>query len=174
MNLMPPGTQQGDRQPGMRIRRATADDATSIASVLSRSFAEYESCYTPEAFRATTLTPDEIQGRLNEGPTWVALAEETVVGTVSAVSKGEALYLRSMAVAPTARGKGVGRQLLEYAEEFAVQHRFERLLLSTTPFLTSAIRLYEQCGFGRSDEGPEDLFGTPLWTLVKVLRGAIE
>ena len=158
----------------MRIRRAKPEDASSIASVLYRSFAEYEASYTPEAFRATTLTPEEIRGRLSEGPTWVALAEDTVIGTVSALPRGEALYLRSMAVAPTARGKGVGRQLLECAEEFAVQNQFKSLLLSTTPFLTRAIRLYEQCGFGRSDEGPDALFGTPLLTLVKALRGAIE
>jgi short-subunit dehydrogenase len=40
--------------------------------------------------------------------------------------------------------------------------------LSTTP-LTRAISLYEQYGFRRSDEGPNNLFGTPLFTMVKVL-----
>jgi len=43
----------------------------------------------------------------------------------------------------------------------------KRLYLSTTPFLHSAIRLYERCGFRRTDEGPHDLFGTPLFTMEK-------
>jgi hypothetical protein len=43
------------------------------------------------------------------------------------------------------------------------------LFLSTTPFLTHAIVLYEGLGFQRSNEGPHDLFGTPLFTMVKTL-----
>ncbi len=45
----------------------------------------------------------------------------------------------------------------------------ERLFLSTTPFLTHAIRLYEHAGFQRNAEGSPDLFGTPLFTMVKPL-----
>lgn len=42
-------------------------------------------------------------------------------------------------------------------------------VLSTTPFLARAIRLYEQSGFQPTTEGPSDLFGTPLFTMVKTL-----
>lgn len=161
-----------EQQPGAQIRRAVPDDATAIASTLYSSFIEYESSYTPEAFAATTSTPAQVRERMNEGPTWVALRNEMIVGTVSAVPKGEALYVRSMAVDPGARAKGIGRELLEHVEAFAAQNGFQRLFLSTTPFLSRAIRLYEQSGFCRSDEGPGDLFGTPLLTMVKTLRGA--
>src|SRR5260370_227302 len=44
------------------------------------------------------------------------------------------------------------------------------MYLSTTPFLDRAIRLYERFGFQRSDEGPLDLFGTPLFTMTKRLN----
>jgi putative acetyltransferase len=159
-------------QPGVRIRRAVPDDAFTIASVLYNSFIEYEALYTTEAFAATTPTPDQIRGRMNEGPVWVALKNDAVAGTVSAVAKGEGLYIRGMAVDPAARGSGIGRELLGRAEEFAIQNGFKRLFLSTTPFLTRAIRLYERCGFCRGDEGPVDLAGTPLFTMVKTLRGA--
>src|SRR5205807_7992696 len=42
---------------------------------------------------------------LGEGPTWIALLHRTVVGTVSAVLRGEALYVRSMAVVPEVRSE---------------------------------------------------------------------
>jgi hypothetical protein len=60
----------------------------------------------------------------------------------------------------------------EYAfvETFARAERYQSLILSTTPFLTDAIRLYEQGGFRRSQEGPQELFGTPLFAMVKELR----
>jgi len=153
---------------------ALLDEASTIASLLARSFAEYESSYTPEAFAATISTSDQIRDRIDEGPVWVALQNGAIVGTLSSVARGETLYLRGMAVAPTARGDGIGRQLLDRAEEYAIQNGFERLSLSTTPFLKSAILLYERCGFGRINEKPDDLFGTPLFTMVKNLPVAIE
>lgn len=149
---------------------AVPDDASLIASVLHRSFVEYESSYTPEAFAATTSTPEQIMERINEGPIWIALQDGEVVGTVSAVAKGKALYIRGMAVNPIARGGGIGNALLKCAEEFAVQSGFKSLFLSTTPFLSRAIRLYEKGGFCRTPDGPHDLFGTPLFTMVKTLK----
>lgn len=144
-------------------------DAPGIASVLYDSFREYESSYTPEGFAATTPTSAEIEGRLSEGPVWIAVRDDEMVGTVAVVDKGEALYIRGMAVLPSARGLRIGELLLEQIESFAAQHGYGRLVLSTTPFLARAIRLYEHAGFSRSDAGPHDLFGTPLFTMVKLL-----
>ena len=49
----------------------------------------------------------------------------------------------------------------------------ERLILSTTPFLTGPIRLYEQAGFVRIARDHEPLFGTPLFGMSKIL-GRVE
>jgi GNAT superfamily N-acetyltransferase len=133
---------------------------------------EYRSLYTPEGFSSTVLTSGEVEERLrlNEGPTWVALCEDVIVGTVSAVVKGESVYIRSMAILPTARGQGIGELLLKQIESFALARGCTRLFLSTTPFLNRAIRLYGQFGFCLSVEGPQDLFGTSLFTMVKILE----
>ena len=152
----------------MEIRLATPADAAAIASVLSKAFVEYQPLYTAGGFAATVLTPDQIEDRMKEGPVWVAIDDGTVVGTVSAVLKGEeTLYIRGMAVDPIARGKSIGRKLLICAEGFALRNGCTRLLLSTTPFLDRAIKLYEAYGFRRSAEGPKDLFGTPLFTMTR-------
>jgi len=159
-------------QSSVQIRRAVPEDCGHIAAVLLEAFTEYESFYTTEAFAATTPTSDQILVRLAEGPIWVALKGDVIVGTIAAVLKNEALYLRGMAIAPAARGDGIGRKLLECAEEFAIQYGCERLFLSTTPFLTRAIQFYEHYGFCRNAEGPHDLFGTPLFTMSKALLPA--
>gem|GEM_PF-183439 len=161
-------------QSEAQIRIAVPDEASSIASLLARSFAEYESSYTADAFAATISTADRIRSRIEEGPVWVALRNNALIGTLAAVARGEALYLRGMAVDPTARGGGIGRDLLKRAEEYAGRNGFKRLFLSTTPFLDDAINLYERYGFSRIDEGPHDLFGTPLFTMVKTLPPAVE
>ena len=74
-----------------------------------------------------------------------------------------------MAVLPTARGQGVGELLFRHVESFASAQGHKRLFLSTAPFLARAIRRYENLGFQRSSEGPHDLFGTPLFTMLKSL-----
>ena len=163
-----------ENEPTIHIQRATADDASSIASVLHASFVEYESFYTPEALDATTPSSERILHRMSEGPVWVARQHDTIVGTVSVVPENEGIYIRGMAILPTARGQGIGRRLLSQVEEFAARHGYERLFLSTTPFLSRAIRLYEQYGFRRSEEGPHELFGTPLFTMVKMLKSVQE
>ncbi len=151
----------------MLIRIAIPDDVPAIASTLHRAFLEFEPLYTPEAFATTVSSADQIRLRLNEGPIWVALRGADILGTVSAVPRDDSLYVRSMAVDPAARGSGVGRELLRRVDEYAALHGFERLYLSTTPFLSDAIRLYEKCGFTRTDNGPDNLFGTPIFTMEK-------
>ena len=74
-----------------------------------------------------------------------------------------------MAVLPAARGHKVGELILNQIESYAAARGYKSLWLSTTPFLARAIRLYEHFGYRRSSEGPHDLFGTPLFTMVKVL-----
>jgi GNAT superfamily N-acetyltransferase len=148
---------------------AAPDDAAQIAAVMHESFVEYKSSYTDEAFSATAPAPEQIQRRMTEGPVWVALQEGALVGTVAGVERNDGLYIRGMAVAPAARGRGIGEVLLNHLERFAAARGHKRLILSTTPFLDRAICLYERFGFARSAEGPQDLYGTPLFTMVKNL-----
>ena len=150
------------------IRRASESDAERIAALLLTAFVEYEPLYTPAGFRATTLSPAEIVRRFDEGPTWIAARDEVMVGTVSAINRGTEVYLRSMAVLPTERGRGIAASLLAVVHAFAVECGVGRLSLSTTPFLSDAIRLYRRSGF-REVPGQFDLYGTPLIAMVKVL-----
>jgi len=106
---------------------------------------------------------------MREGPVWMASRDGVTVGTVSAVARGGAVYIRGMAVVPVARGSGAGSTLLKQVERWAATERATRIFLSTTLFLESAIRLYENFGFRRTSDGPFDLFGTPLFTMEKNL-----
>ena len=153
----------------MLIRRAVAADAPAIAGVLVAAFAEYAPLYTPDGLAATTPSAAVIRARLDEGPIWVALHEDAIIGTVGTVRRGAVLYVRSMAVLPAARGHRIGEGLLREVEAFARADGATSLLLSTTPFLARAIHLYEQFGFRASEAGPHDLHGTPLLTMIKPL-----
>ena len=150
-----------------KIRRASAGDATAIAELLVAAFAEYQSLFSEPAFDVVRPRAPEIIGRLAEGPVWVAVTPDGVVGTVSAVARGTDMWVRSMAVAPAARGQGVARRLLGAIEAWMRRRRFRRLHLTTAPFMGQAIRLYERAGFVPSQDPPEDLCGLMLLPMEK-------
>jgi len=157
------------RAAKVQIRGAAVEDSAAIADVLYQSFAEFRPLYTEDGFAATTPVAAQVETRMREGPLWVALSDGVIVGTISAVKKGDSAYIRGMAVFPSSRGSGAGSRLLQQVEQWAASEDLNRLFLSTTPFLDSAIRLYEKSGFWRTDDGPHDLFGTPLFTMEKVI-----
>jgi len=155
------------------IRRAEPKDAYQVAKVLRKSFLEYQDRYTLEAYAPTTPGEPQVSSRMEQGPTWVALLGDVIVGTAVQEDAG-LVYVRGMAVLPAARGRGVGKLLLREIEDFALRNDSTGLLLCTTPFLDSAIRLYEGFGFIRTTDGPHDLFGTPLFSMAKTLNSVRE
>ncbi len=162
------------RQPDavVQIRVARPEEARGIVALLRQSFLEFEDQYTPQGFAATVLDEERVRERMADGLTWVALSGTTIVGTVTVFQRGEdVLYIRGMAVLPSARGKRVGQLLLEKTESLALENGSKRLQLRTAPFLTAAIRLYERFGF-RPDDRSADLFGTPLIGMTKELKNS--
>jgi ribosomal protein S18 acetylase RimI-like enzyme len=151
------------------IRRATPEDAAAIAAVLHESFIQFKPQYSDGGFAATTPDANGVLARMKEGPIWVAMRENAMLGTAAAVLQGESLYIRGMAVLPAARGAGVGESLMAEIERYAGSAGCRRLFLSTTPFLIAAIHLYEKLGFLRTSTGARDLFGTPLFTMEKTI-----
>ena len=67
---------------------------------------------------------------------------------------------------PSMRGRSIGKLLLQRVEKFASDNRYKRLILNTTPFLASAIRLYERFGF-QATGSERDWFGTTVSTMAK-------
>lgn len=155
---------------GLSIRLADKDDREAIAGLLLVSFAAYQHLYTQQAFEATVIDPEEAGHRMTEGPIWLVEDNNKMLGTISVVPSNNQVYIRGMAVHPTARKQGIGLQLLRKVERFAQQQNSDRLYLSTTPYLRRAIHLYQRFGFRIVNEGPFHLHQTPLFTMEKKLK----
>lgn len=71
-----------------------------------------------------------------------------MVGCVALIPMANGVYeLSKMAVAPDARGQGIGRQLLLHAIAEARQIGAASLFLGSSTKLANAVRLYESVGF---------------------------
>lgn len=154
----------------VQIRRAVAADAQAIATILREAFSEFVSDYTPQAFAVITPPAEEIAGRFEEGPVWVASKDGKPVGTVSALPEPEWLYIRSMAVLPNVQGRGIARMLMRAVENYGIENGFDTLFLYTTHFSKDAVNLYEKLGYrkGRNTTA-EEWFGTPGFSMSKKL-----
>jgi N-acetylglutamate synthase-like GNAT family acetyltransferase len=129
------------------VRLATPEDAAMIAELIREAFGPFKSEYTPEAFEYTTPAVEVIRERFAEGPIWVAVDGDSIVGTVSGLPEPERFYIRSMAIKPMAQRAGVGQGLLETLESHARESGFGKLYLYTTFVLPGARLLYEKNGF---------------------------
>lgn len=157
------------QSPAVHVRRASPNEAATVAMLLRSAFAEVAGLYTPEAMAATLPDAAALRRRMEEGVVWLALVGDEPVGTLSAYTREEGLHLRSLAVHPKARGLGVGSVLLETAERFGRELGQARVFLRTTPFLNHAIALYSRAGFSLHAGAERDLHGVPLFELEKPL-----
>ncbi|WP_395830715.1 GNAT family N-acetyltransferase [Archangium violaceum] len=69
--------------------------------------------------------------------------------------------LRLLAVAPAARGRGIGEALVTECIRRARDHGCQRLVLSTQPTMAPAQRLYMHAGFVRAPERDWSKAGSP-------------
>jgi len=81
---------------------------------------------------------------------WIAEDDGKVVGSVALRDLGDgAVELKRMYLRPDQRGRGLGKQLLALALDWAREHGMSAIRLDTSERMETAQRLYEAHGFRR-------------------------
>jgi N-acetylglutamate synthase-like GNAT family acetyltransferase len=76
------------------------------------------------------------------------IENDTVIGTVALMPYSENVFeLTKMAVAPNQRGNKIGQQLMQYCIDFAIESKFDKLVLYSNTILKNAIYIYRKYGF---------------------------
>ncbi|MDP6394169.1 MAG: GNAT family N-acetyltransferase [Desulfobacterales bacterium] len=94
---------------------------------------------------------------------WIAEQDGERVGSVMIVDAGEQIaQLRLLLVEPRARGRGIGKQLINECIKFSRRNRYRKIKLWTQGNLLEARHLYAKAGFKMVGEYPPKSFGLNL------------
>lgn len=94
---------------------------------------------------------------------WIAEMDGEPVGSVFVVKlSARVAKLRLLLVEPHARGKGVGRRLVEECIAFSRAAGYRKLVLWTQSNLTAARAIYAALGFRKIKSEPHREFGVPV------------
>jgi ribosomal protein S18 acetylase RimI-like enzyme len=150
------------------VRDARLPDRQAIRNVLLAAYREYAAVVPPAIFGPYLADLLDLDARARDGRLLVAGHGGRVAGTVTyhpdAAAEGFGwpagwAGLRALGVDPAARGRGIGRALVEACQARAEAAGAPVLCLHTASFMTAAVRLYETAGFRREpthdlDVGP--------------------
>jgi GNAT superfamily N-acetyltransferase len=116
---------------------------------------------TFEAFVGRTIA-EFILDNNARGQIWLAERGGRLVGcTAIALRDSNRGQLRWVLVDPSARGRGIGKQLVGSAMDYCREEGCESVFLETTDGLLESQTLYEKLGFAVTSETVEELWDGP-------------
>jgi ribosomal protein S18 acetylase RimI-like enzyme len=132
------------------VRRATPADLPAVRAVVSAAYTRYlDRMDRPPAPMLADYAAEVESGRL-----WVA--GEPIAGLIELIETGDSLHIGNIAVHPSVQGAGLGRLLMEFAEEQARQRGLARLDLYTNEVMTENQAIYARLGYRETARHTED------------------
>jgi ribosomal protein S18 acetylase RimI-like enzyme len=146
--------------PPVPLRRAGPADAAGLAEVAVAAYSGYLE-RLPEGVRPGPMDTDYAEA-VARAEAWVAEFEGQIAGFLVLEAADDHLLLENVAVRPGFQGRGVGRRLLELAEERAETLGLPVIRLYTHAVMVENQRLYERYGYveteRRRDHGFDRVF----------------
>ena len=116
-------------------RLVSDDEKRQIRDLVKRFWGEQEQLTFDSEFNVAEL------------PTYVAKAENRIIGFVSVAEVDDASIVVALGVLPQFQGSGVGKRLIEEVESESKQKKKKRLLVSTSNDDLPALAFYQSLGF---------------------------
>jgi ribosomal protein S18 acetylase RimI-like enzyme len=136
------------------IRPATADDVAAIGALAAAAFAPY----VARMGRRPAPMDDDLAARVAAGQAFAMVEGGRLLGYAVLVPEAGALLLDAVAVDEAARGRGLGRALVAFAEARARALGLPRVRLCTNATMTENRALYPRLGYVETGRAVEKGF----------------
>ncbi len=162
------------RSMSVIIRPIRKSDNSNVARMIRAVFVEFDAPTEGTIFTdKTTDTLFELFQEKNAA-LWIAEKDSEIVGccgifpTVGLPEKCTELV--KFYVSNSVRGTGIGRQLMQKSEEFAIKLGYSEIYIESLPAFGNAVRIYKKNGYSLLDHplGNSGHFGCDIW-MVKSL-----
>jgi GNAT superfamily N-acetyltransferase len=148
----------GSGASGTVIREATAADVAAITRCVCAAYLRH----IERVGRQPWPMLQDYSNIIRTSQVHVAEDGSRILGVLELLETDEGFLLDSIAVDPTAQRRGIGRQLLEFAEAEARRLGFESIYLMTNEKMTENRALYERIGYVLFDRRAVDGYSRVL------------
>ena len=160
----------------MKIRKIQKKDTKTISFVIKSVLTElnynikgtaYYDIETDDMFRAY---------QSNKSVYYVAILNNEVIGGcgINPLKNGDNTIceLQKMYILPKARGKKIGKRLVDKCIEFATKSRYKQCYLETFPDMYAAINIYKKNGFVKIDKSLGDTchYSCDVWMIKDLIH----
>lgn len=146
----------------IEIREARADEHTRAGVVTADAYREFAREGDPD-WQGYLVSLADVSDRASRTTILVAVEEDRILGTATLELDGrtepeddplqpEEAHIRMLGVVPDARGRGIGRMIMETCEERAAASGRTLITLNTTQLMRNAQRMYESLGYSRGED----------------------
>ena len=138
--------------PRARIRPARLEEQDHVALCVRAAYSKYVGRIGREP--APMLA--DYAALIRRGAVYVLAEGDTVAGVLVVEPVGDAVLVENVAVCPPYQGMGLGRQLMQFVEEFAYENDLRKVSLYTNEQMTENIAFYEKLGYREIDRRLDD------------------
>jgi GNAT superfamily N-acetyltransferase len=125
------------------IRQARPEEADAARDVVIAAYQHY----VPIIGRKPAPMLDDYAARIAAGQLWVLQDAHGLAGVLVLENGPDCFMLENIAVSPDRQGRGVGRQLLDFAEAEAARCGWNAVTLYTNALMLTNIAIYTARGY---------------------------
>jgi len=137
-----------------QIRRAKPADAARIGAIARAAYAKY----VPRIGREPAPMLADFAAEIAAERVAVIETDGEVHGYLIAWPQADAYFVDNIGVDPKQQGKGLGRELMDYAVREATRLRLPALRLYTNVAMTENLLMYAKLGFNETHRGVDNGF----------------
>jgi ribosomal protein S18 acetylase RimI-like enzyme len=147
----------------IRIRKASVDDVEVISALTDAAYTKY----IPLIGRKPQPMTTDYSKMVVDNSIWLLSLENQPIGVLVLIYEPENILIYNVAIKPEYQKQGLGRRLLAWAEQLAIQAGYRSIRLYTNERFEENIRLYKWLGY--QETGRESLLNSTIVHLTKQL-----